>query len=197
MMHQERFRTDLYYRIAVIPMVIPPLRERTEDILLLAAHFLKKYRKKTKGGSKNVSHKAQGALISYSWPGNIRELENSIEYALAMSKSDTIRSTDFPFQILPGNKKCLSIEKPEVEKTADLVQNENNPKKHEAKDKTSFVRLSRPTFEEEKEAILSALKHYFGNRELTARSLGISKVTLWKKMKRHGLVGWKYDHEDA
>jgi transcriptional regulator of acetoin/glycerol metabolism len=114
-----------------------------------------------------------------------------------MSKSATIRSTDFPFQILPGNKPCLPDEKPEIKKIVDPVQNQNNPIQHEAEDKTTFLRLSGPTIEEEKEAILFALEHYFGNRALTARSLGISKVTLWKKMKKHGLVGWKYNQEDA
>jgi DNA-binding NtrC family response regulator len=114
-----------------------------------------------------------------------------------MSKSDTIRSTDFPFQILPGNKPSYPVEKPETKKTVDPVQNENIPPKHAAEDKTSFLRLSRPTMEEEKKAILSTLEHYFGNRALSARSLGISKVTLWKKMKKHGLVGWKFDQEDA
>jgi PAS domain S-box-containing protein len=104
LMHQERFRTDLYYRIAVIPIVIPPLRERPDDILILARHFIEKCSKKSNNPLKNLSHKSQELLMRYAWPGNIRELENSIEYALAMSKSETLRSTDFPFNILIGNK---------------------------------------------------------------------------------------------
>ena len=132
--------------------------------------------------------------MRYSWPGNIRELENSIEYALAMSKSETMRSTDFPFHILSGNIPPKPGGKPENQKDLHPVL-KGTVEKHDDKEKTPILRLSGPTPEEEKEAILSALNRYFGNRDLAARSLGISRVSLWRKMKKHGLSGWKYQKD--
>ena len=85
-----RFRKDLFYRIHVIPVNLPPLRERKEDIPLLADHFLKKFGEKMKKRTKEISTAAMRKLVAYSWPGNVRELENTIEYAVAMSVHDLI-----------------------------------------------------------------------------------------------------------
>jgi two-component system, NtrC family, response regulator GlrR len=85
-----RFREDLFYRIYVIPIHLPPLRERKEDIPLLVDHFIKKYANKLKKGIKGVSSHTIQRLMSYSWPGNVRELENTIEYAVAMTTNDVI-----------------------------------------------------------------------------------------------------------
>ncbi len=85
-----RFREDLLYRIYVIPVYLPPLRERKEDIPLLADHFVKKIEKRMKKGVKGFSSSALRKLMSYSWPGNVRELENIIEYAMAMTAQDVI-----------------------------------------------------------------------------------------------------------
>lgn len=85
-----RFREDLFYRIHVIPISLPPLRERKEDIPLLVDHFIKKYNGKMKKGIKGFSTLALQKLISYSWPGNVRELENTIEYAIAMTAKEII-----------------------------------------------------------------------------------------------------------
>jgi two-component system, NtrC family, response regulator PilR len=193
LMRREQFRTDLYYRIAVIPLIIPPLRDRGDDILLLARHFIEKYCKRSDHPPKIISHKSQELLMRYPWPGNIRELENSIEYALAMSKSDTLRSTDFPFNLLSGNKPSEKAGKTGDPVAINPVQAEMA--KPPVIEKTALSRLSGPTPEEEKEAILSALNNYFGNRDLAARALGISRVSLWRKMKKHGLSGWKYQKD--
>ena len=85
-----RFREDLFYRIYVIPIYLPPLRERKEDIPLLVDHFLTKFDQKTKKGIKGISTPALQKLLSYSWPGNVRELENTIEYAVAMTGQDIL-----------------------------------------------------------------------------------------------------------
>jgi two-component system, NtrC family, response regulator GlrR len=85
-----RFREDLFYRIYVIPIHLPPLRERKEDIPLLVDHFVKKYEGKLKKGIKGVSPKTLQKLLSHAWPGNVRELENTIEYAAAMTSSEII-----------------------------------------------------------------------------------------------------------
>lgn len=92
-----RFREDLFYRIYVIPISLPPLRERKEDIPLLVDHFIKKYDSRMKKGVKGVSMSTLQKLLAYSWPGNVRELENTIEYALAMSAQDLI-DEDLIFQ---------------------------------------------------------------------------------------------------
>ena len=86
------FREDLYYRIHIIPIYIPPLRERKDDIPLLADHFVKKIARKMNKAVKSVSSGALQKLLSYSWPGNVRELENTIEYAMAMATEDTIHN---------------------------------------------------------------------------------------------------------
>jgi len=85
-----RFREDLYYRIYVVPVFLPPLRERKEDIPLLVDHFLKTFTKKMQKDIKGISTPALEKLMSYSWPGNVRELENTIEYAVAMSAQEVV-----------------------------------------------------------------------------------------------------------
>jgi two-component system response regulator PilR (NtrC family) len=95
---RREFRQDLYYRLKGIALHLPPLRERTEDIPLLAYHFLKKYRGHRK--AELIDPQATKALLAYKWPGNIRELEHVIEYALSMTESDTIRVTDLPEEFL-------------------------------------------------------------------------------------------------
>jgi DNA-binding NtrC family response regulator len=95
---RREFRQDLYYRLKGIAIHLPPLRERTEDIPLLAYHFLKKYRGNRK--AELIDPQAIKALLAYKWPGNIRELEHVIEYALSMTEGDTIRVTDLPEEFL-------------------------------------------------------------------------------------------------
>jgi len=95
---RREFRQDLYYRLKGIALHLPPLRERTEDIPLLAYHFLKKFRGNRK--AELIDPQAIKALMAYKWPGNIRELEHVIEYALSMTEGDTIRVTDLPEEFL-------------------------------------------------------------------------------------------------
>lgn len=104
MVEQNLFREDLYYRIAVIPVVIPPLRERREDILPLAEHFINKHSAGNETGTKKISHAAQRLILDCSWPGNVRELENCMEHALAMSRGSLLKSTDFPVTVLDNRK---------------------------------------------------------------------------------------------
>jgi Nif-specific regulatory protein len=94
------FRQDLYYRLAVMRLTMPPLRERREDIPMLTRHFLQKYAKRTKVKPKPVSREAMAALVHYEWPGNVRELENAIESALVMGSSDTVLLDDLPEPLL-------------------------------------------------------------------------------------------------
>ena len=94
------FRQDLYYRLAVVKLTMPPLRERREDIPMLTRHFLQKYAKRCKVKAKPVSREAMAALVTYEWPGNVRELENAVERALVMGASDTVQLEDLPESLL-------------------------------------------------------------------------------------------------
>lgn len=97
--HDNKFREDLYYRLAVFPIVLPPLRERKEDIPLLAEHFMNVYSKATEKNIRHISKEAMDLLIQYSWPGNIRELENVIERAIVLCEGDTITLNYLPVEL--------------------------------------------------------------------------------------------------
>ena len=154
-----RFREDLFYRLSVVPIHIPPLRERKEDIPLFVDHFLQKYNKRTNKNIKAVSDQVIKALVDYNWPGNIRELENTIERAVVLSKGNTI---DLDSLIYFG----ISAE------TALL-----NP---------LGARLK--TLEEmEREHIRSVLTANRGIKNETARILGISRKTLWSKIRKYNI----------
>jgi len=99
------FREDLYYRINVIPIQLPALRERREDIPLLASHFLQKYSQALGVETKRISAEAMRMLESYAWPGNVRELENLIERAVALSTGGAINATDLPAYLLAGGER--------------------------------------------------------------------------------------------
>ena len=97
------FRQDLYYRLAVVPLVMPPLRERREDIPMLVRHFVQKHAMRCRVKAKPISREAMVALVNYDWPGNVRELENAIERALVMGTSDTVLLEDLPESLLEQN----------------------------------------------------------------------------------------------
>ena len=167
---QRLFRDDLYYRFAVIQIFIPPLRERKEDILPLAKYFLKKHRNKKDQPAPKLNHAIQLILIDYPWPGNIRELENSIEHALAMSRGTHLESTDFPVTIAcPNGLKTLP-------RSEDLVDQPAN-----------YPALShlKPWELEERTRIDNTLTSTRGNRSRAAQELGVSRSTLWRKIKMY------------
>jgi transcriptional regulator with PAS, ATPase and Fis domain len=177
---QKRFRQDLYYRLSVIPLTIPPLRNRTEDILPLAEYFLRKHRKPSRSEGNSLGRAAKELLLHYPWPGNIRELENAVEYALAMASDPEILPEDFPAQIAraprseavpaapPGIEDRVSERAPLIEKTLRALKTEN--------------------LAEEKDKIFEALRLHRGNQTLAAKELGISRVTLWRKIKKYELI---------
>jgi two-component system response regulator HydG len=153
------FREDLYFRLNVVNINIPPLRERTEDIPALCLHFLEQFSIQNKKDIKGFSPGAMDAMIRYEWPGNIRELMNCIERVVVLVRSDTIIETDLPF---------LSHEK--IEPTS-----------------SDAVIGDMPLFEVEKQAVLQTLESAGGNRSETARRLGITRKTLLKKLKHYQL----------
>ena len=163
---QGKFRMDLYYRVAVIPLLIPPLRERAEDILRLAGHFIEKHQKKERRHLKTLSLSTQQLLLQYNWPGNIRELENVIEHALAMSRESEIAPACLPLQILcPETVVPANIHETDLAATIDDGQTRRR--------------------EQEYRAITEALSMHDGKLGAAARELGISRVTLWRKRKKY------------
>lgn len=152
-----KFREDLFYRLSVVPVHLPPLRERKEDIPLLVEHFLHKYNKKAKKNVENVSPRAVKALTEYDWPGNIRELENTIERAIVLSKGNDIELEDLMYHGISASSGML------------------NP-----------VGGKYKTLEEmEKEYIRAVLRAQFGNKTRAADLLGIDRKTLWAKIKKY------------
>jgi two-component system response regulator AtoC len=157
---KKAFREDLYYRLAVVPVVIPPLRERKEDIPLLVDHFTKKYCEQNGMETKKILPQIMKVLIDYPWRGNVRELENVIERAVLMSPGPEIRM------------EALFLEKTADEEVMDSLR--------------QVIHTATETVEREKIAI--AIKKARGNRTQAARLLGISRATLYNKMKQYGLL---------
>jgi transcriptional regulator with PAS, ATPase and Fis domain len=155
------FREDLYYRLAVIPIEIPPLRERLEDVPLLVNHFLQKYAAHSGAEVKKIDGKAMERLGRYTWPGNVRELENAIERACALCENDTIRTGDLPPHVLQDSEVLEA--QPEAEWQVGQRLDE-------------FVR------NQERKYIEMTLRFNQGSREKTASMLGISIATLYRKL---------------
>jgi transcriptional regulator with GAF, ATPase, and Fis domain len=154
-----QFRQDLYYRLAVVRLTMPPLRERREDIPMLTRHFLQKYAKRSKVKPKPVSREAMSALVHYEWPGNVRELENAIERALVMGSSDAVLLEDLPESLL------------EQESPAEL---------HEGKYHASVKELK-------KQLIADAVEQTHGNYVEAAGILGVHANYLHRLIRNLGL----------
>jgi len=155
------FREDLYYRLNVVNICVPPLRERRDDIPLLTDFFLKQYVEKNQKLIKGLTPRAMDLLMRYSWPGNVRELENMIERAVILTRSDMITEKELPEPI-------------------HLAENDT--------DKMEFNFTTGKSLKEvEKEMIIRTLENNAGNRTRTAEILGISRRTLQIKLKEYGI----------
>ena len=167
---QKTFRRDLYYRLNVIPVKIPPLRERNGDILYLANHFLEKFSRE-KGGKKPIlSDKAMALLGAYPFPGNVRELENIIERAVLMTSGTTITPESF----------CLDLQEPPA-------GGDTAPPAVDAESGLS-VNGGKTLKELEKTLIYDTLNRVEGNKTKAAKILGISVRTLWNKVHEYGMA---------
>jgi DNA-binding NtrC family response regulator len=158
---EGRFRQDLYYRVNVINVELPALRERISDIPLLARHFLKNVCDDTSKDVEGFSDEALAALQRYHWPGNVRELQNVVERAVLLGKGKTVSIGDLPRHLTAGEPVPA---RPVGGRT--LKQALEDP---------------------ERQIILEVLESNNWNRNQTADSLGINRTTLYKKMKRLGL----------
>ncbi len=163
------FREDLFYRLNVVPIHLPPLRERKEDIPGLINHFLDEFKKKGYKSMRAVSSKAMNALIAYNWPGNIRELENALEHALVCAKDDYITIDGLPFDIKDAWKQQQRELHPQELSTCE-------PIKTIAKGtKKSYTKVTA-------EECRRILKECGGNKAMAARMLGIDRTTLHRKV---------------
>jgi len=154
-----QFRQDLYYRLAVVRLNMPPLRERREDIPMLTRHFVQKYAKRSKVKPKPVSREAMAALVNYEWPGNVRELENAIERALVMGSADMVRLEDLP---------------------ESLLEQESPAEMHEGKYHASVKELK-------KQLIIDAVEQTRGNYVEAAGILGVHPNYLHRLIRNLGL----------
>ncbi len=159
-----KFREDFFYRISVIPIQIPPLRKRKEDIPLLGEHFLENYSKLTDSKKKEIDKYSARLLESYSWPGNVGELQNAIERACAFADGDRIRPVDLP---------------PKITQKVEISDEEVEGLKHQL---PIGSKLSDFIKKQEKMFIRETLKFNQGSREKTASMLGVSIATLYRKM---------------
>ncbi len=146
------FREDLYFRIHVFPLTIPPLRERPEDIPIIIQHFVEQNHATSGKKIAGLSPEAVARLTSYTWPGNVRELRNAIEYALVLCPGGEIGAHHLPHKIAPARDCPPPAESLKVRERDELVQ---------------------------------VLRQAGGNQSAAARQLGVSRVTVWKRMKKH------------
>jgi len=148
------FRKDLYYRINVVPISLPPLRDRIEDIPLIAESFFNKIRLKSQKNIQGIANETMDILIKYDWPGNVRELKSAFEYSFVICQESIIQ----PYH-LPANIYSQKI------KSKNIVNNN----------------------EQKKMQLLNVLEQVNGNQSEAARLLGISRVTVWNRMKKYGI----------
>jgi two-component system response regulator HydG len=162
----RRFRSDLYYRLNVIPIVVPPLRERGDDVVLLAHHFAAVYAKRHGRRAPSLSPEALDRLCAYAWPGNVRELQNYIERAMALGGEGEIGAWDLP--------RPVPLER-------NLVTTPSN-----ISGGPSVGGPGLPTLAEiERRHVLHVLASVEGNKRLAARVLGIDRRTLYRKLEAY------------
>ena len=162
MVNEGKFREDLYYRLYVVPINIPPLRERQEDIIPMVRHFLQKYNKKF-NDKKRIDPNTIAMLIKYHWPGNVRELENIIERLIITTKNSTILPDNLPTYIFENTRNTRG------EITLSPIMN-----------------LKKALEETEKQILKNAAEKYKTTRQI-AKALGVSQPTIVRKMQRYGI----------
>lgn len=160
-----RFRKDLYFRVNVVTLKMPTLRERPEDVKPLIDTFLERIAKSTGQPVKRVSAEAYRILQSYSWPGNVRELQNFVERAVALGTSDMLEPIDFPTEISSRVLRTFSSGNESLRRVGRVL----------------------PIAEIKRHAIINAVVEANGDKLLAARMLGIGKTTLYRKLRQYEL----------
>jgi len=173
MVEQGRFRKDLYFRLNVVNLRIPALRDRPEDIAPLAMHFLERMEKET-GVARSFSDKTLQVITEYDWPGNVRELENAIERACALSSGPVLHMGDLPTQ----------LQNFRLHRGSAVGEEERTGEPHgSATRRKEIVSIA----EMEKHAILGTIRQLKGDKLMAAKLLGIGKTTLYRKLKEYGI----------
>jgi two-component system, NtrC family, response regulator AtoC len=157
---EGRFRQDLYFRVNVIEVPIPPLRARGNDVLLLAAHFLKEFDTRARKGVVGLTPEVAAQFLQYNWPGNVRELSNVVERAIALTSQDHITVADLPKHLVQYHKPAVVI----------------------GSDASDLLTLE----EMERRYVLHVLESVGGSRTAAAKILGLDRTTLWRRLERYG-----------
>ncbi len=171
MIKEQQFRDDLFYRLNIVPLVIPPLAKRREDIPLLVQHFLEKYKRKCEKSVVNISSAALQNLVEYEWPGNVRELENLIERMVIMSESDTIDIQCLPAYI-QGKRVCFHIATPRTNEELKL---------HKRQIRSQAVEKIEKAF------LLDALKRNEWNITKAAQEVGMRRQNFQALMRKYAI----------
>jgi DNA-binding NtrC family response regulator len=172
----NRFRADLYYRLRVLPIHLPELCSRGEDVPLLIDHFLKVKAKRYGNPPQRFTQEALRLLAEYPWPGNVRELENAIEYALAVGDGEELGVDSLPLE---------------------LSQVRASQNSHDLKQMLeAFMTDSVPLAEIEKRYILSVLQHFGGNQVRAAAALGIDRSKLYRRLRQYGVRAVRFLQEE-
>ena len=167
---RDLFREDLYFRLRVVDIILPPLRERKEDIPLLAKHFLSVFDHKMKRGVSGFSDSVMDLLLNHSWPGNIRELEHVIERAYVLCNGDTITTDHLPAEVMTAESPQSAVSEPAVPRSVPAQP----------------IPAAMDT-EDEIERIIDALRRTAGNKAKAARLLGMDRSTLYRKISSHNI----------
>jgi two-component system response regulator HydG len=172
MVEKGTFRKDLFYRLNVVNLRLPSLRDRREDIPLLAAHFLDRISREH-GTKFTLSDEALRTMMHHDWPGNVRELENAVERACAMSSGPVLHLGDLPTQ--------LQQQGLEARRTVTAAGEQGDKE-------AGGVREVKTLADLERDAILSAIRTLKGDKLQAAKLLGIGKTTLYRKLKEYGIA---------
>ena len=179
LVEQGRFREDLYYRLNVVQIDLPSLRERREDIGLLASYFLARIAERMGRRGVTFTPEAMALIEGYDYPGNVRELENAVEHALAVSEGDRIRPTDLPTALRVP--RMLTSHAEAVRRSREgLGAGGGAAEPDRSRDSWSLAEV-------EREHIRRVLALHRGNATSAAKQLGISRTTLWRKLREYGL----------
>lgn len=172
------FREDLYYRLNVFPIHLPPLRDRQDDLPLLVEHFITKFARNTHKNVMGCTEEAMDKLRSYSWPGNVRELENIVERAMILVKGNRVEASDFAFsrRAASGQSGPVSAPAPQGVASAPPPEEEDGGRS-----------LGQRLLDEEKREIIAAVDKSNNKIAGAARLLGINRSTLYYRMRKHGL----------
>ena len=190
MIREGRFREDLYYRLNVISLVCPPLRERRDDIFELALYFLRREAQQNGKPIVRLSDAAIEALRAYDWPGNVRELENAIQRAVVLAEGDAIEVGDLPPEIVSGSHRTglspLRRRQPLPARSVPIA----TPSRQHVPARTAQpddAPIDDKLAAIERQHLLDALAQSGGNKSQAARLLGIPRSTLFSKLRRLGI----------